>query len=294
MKRILLCIIVLCGVSGLSALNFSLDRDSILIGDQVTLSVYGPNFPTLDELNQGNIVALQQWLDTTNENNKQIIVQKTTLTCFEIGLHWLKLGNDSIQLTVNDVPNVDTTKADIRDISPIMKEPYTFWEIFRWILLAIVVAALIFGICYIVKRKKANQPIISIPKAPPLPADQQALNDLEALRLKQLWQQGRIKEYHTELTDIVRNYLEKRYGIASTEMTSDQTIEQFDNAHRGTHDSSTTALLTDILQTADMVKFAKKEPLPYEHDRSMNSATDFIRKAEADKAATEVGKEAQA
>ncbi|MBP9990905.1 MAG: hypothetical protein KBT45_05705 [Bacteroidales bacterium] len=294
MKRILLCIIVLCGVSGLSAQNFSLDRDSILIGDQVTLSVYGPNFPTLDELNQGNIVALQQWLDTTNENNKQIIVQKTTLTCFEIGLHWLKLGNDSIQLTVNDVPNVDTTKADIRDISPIMKEPYTFWEIFRWILLAIVVAALIFGICYIVKRKKANQPIISIPKAPPLPADQKALNDLEALRLKQLWQQGRIKEYHTELTDIVRNYLEKRYGIASTEMTSDQTIEQFNNVHRNTTDSNASALLADILQTADMVKFAKSEPLPYEHDRSMNNATEFIRKAEADKSATEAGKEEQA
>ena len=294
MKRILICIIVLCGVSGLSAQNFSLDRDSILIGDQVTLSAYGPNFPTLDELNQGEIVALQQWLDTTNENNKQKIVQKTTLTCFEVGLHWLKLGEDSILLIVNDVPNVDTTKADIRDISPIMKEPYTFWEIFRWILLALIIAAVIAAICIIVKRKKANQPIISIPKAPPLPADQQALQDLETLRQKQLWQQGRIKEYHTELTDIVRNYLEKRYGIASTEMTSDQTIEQFNLAHNNTAASNAVTLLSEILQTADMVKFAKSEPLPYEHDRSMNNATDFIRKAESDKAATEGGKEAQA
>ena len=103
--------------------------------------------------------------------------------------------------------------------------------------------------------------------------DERALDNLEALRQKQLWQSGRVKEYHTELTDTVRTFIEEATGIRATDMTSDETIEEMENG-KWTVDNS---LLRDIFTTADLVKFAKSEPLPHEHDRSMSEATEFVK-----------------
>ena len=84
-----------------------------------------------------------------------------------------------------------------------------------------------------------------------------------------------VKEYHTRLTDIVRNYLEETYGIQSTEMTSDQTLEAFQGTAVCTEQTS--SMLSQMLQTADMVKFAKSQPLPYQHDLSMKQAVEFVK-----------------
>ena len=84
-----------------------------------------------------------------------------------------------------------------------------------------------------------------------------------------------MKEYHTELTDILRNYLEETYHIQSTEMTTDQTLDSFQSSLAYSEDNY--AKLRQILQTADMVKFAKSEPLPYQHDLSMTQAVDFVK-----------------
>lgn len=255
----------------------SLDSSSIAIGSQATLMVKNASsYPTLDALSQGDIEALTQRFDTSTAT------QYTTLTCFEEGEHWLHVTeSDSILLTVRDVPNVDTASAEIRDIADIADEPYTFWEIFRWFLLAIGIAALIAAIVYVVKRIKAHKPIIEMPKAPPLPPDTRALKALEDLRQRQLWQQGLVKEYHTDLTDIVRAYLEEAHSIPSTDMTTDETLEAFTQQLKGIvpgQDYDTLYnMLGRMLRTADMVKFAKSEPLPYEHDQSMTDAVALIK-----------------
>ena len=88
-----------------------------------------------------------------------------------------------------------------------------------------------------------------------------------------MWQSGRVKEYHTELTDTVRTFIEEATGIRATDMTSDETIEEMESK-KWTVDNS---LLRDIFTTADLVKFAKSEPLPHEHDRSMSEATEFVK-----------------
>lgn len=264
---------VVCGAQGV----MKLDTNNITLGDQVTLSMKGmKEYPTLEQLNQNDVVALREWYDTATNT------MFATLTSFEEGNHVIKFSDDdSLVLVVNDVADVDTTKNDIKDISGIIKMPYTFWEIFRWILLAIAVAALGAGIWWVSKRLKAHKPIIELPKAPPVPADVKALDALEKLRLKQMWQQGKIKEYHTELTDIVRMYLEEDWGIASTDMTSDQTLDAFESTRARTEENE--AMLRRILRTADMVKFAKSEPLPFEHDRSLSDANGFVKELAAEK-----------
>lgn len=249
---------------------YQLDTNNITIGDQVTLSISGvENYRTLEELNQNGVVALKQWEDTVKR------IQYTTLTSFDEGNHSIMFGaEDSLVLAVNDVEGVDTVNVQIKDIAPIIKVNYTFWEIFRWILLGLAVAALIVGIIYIVKRVKAHKPIIELHPEPVIPPDEKALKALETLRRKELWQTGKVKEYYTELTDIVRNYLEEAWGINSTDMTSDETLDAYHDSRA--YDESCETKLRQMLRTADMVKFAKGEPLPNEHTQAMSHAVEFV------------------
>lgn len=249
--------------------QYRLDSTTFLIGDQTVLTIEPTDiYPTMEELSSNDIVAVRQWTDSASGKFC------TALTCFEEGEHWLHVGDDSVLLTVRDVPNVDTTNANIRDIADIMRQPYTFGEIAKVAGIILGILALLAAIVYVIIRIKSHKPIIELPQTPPLPPHTHALNSLEELRQRQLWQQGKVKEYHTELTDIVRNYLEEAYGIQSTEMTTDQTIDAFRGCQA--HTADTESLLMLMLQTADMVKFAKSEPLPYQHDLSLTQAVKFI------------------
>lgn len=250
--------------------KFQLDSTTIMLGDQTVLAIEpSAIYPSLEDLTNNDIVAVNQWIDSTNGNFC------TALTSFEEGEHWLHVGVDSVLITVKDVPNVDTTNTNIRDIANILRQPYTFGEIAKVVGIVLGILALVAAIIFIVIRIKQHKPIITIPQAPPLPADVRALDALETLRQQQLWQQGRVKEYHTQLTDIVRNYLEETYSIPSTEMTSDQTLDAFHSCSAYTEDAS--SLLQQMLQTADMVKFAKSQPQPYQHDLSMTQAVNFVK-----------------
>ena len=269
---------------------------TITLGDQLdlVLSVNAPKMPTVafpvaEELSRNDMIVLSQRIDTLQETNGYTLRQHSTVTSFEVGDHGIgaitiqvgmngpllpMICPDSLTLTVLDVPDVDTTKTEIKDIAGIMKEPYTFWEIFRWFLLALIVAALVWATIFVVGKLKKHEPIIAIPQAPPTPPDNQALDELEQLRTKGLWQSGRVKEYHTELTDIIRQYMSGQFGIDSTEMTSDQTLDSFRESPY--YKAENYEQLLQMLHTADMVKFAKAEPQPYEHDQSMTNAKLFV------------------
>lgn len=257
-------------LTGQSQTVGSLDTNNVTIGDQVTLSISGTdNYRTADELAQNGVVVVKQWEDTVNN------IQYTTLTSFDEGEHVIKLGeNDSLVLAVNDVEGVDTVNVEIKDIADIIKVRYTFWEIFRWVLLGLAVAAVAVGIIYVVRRVKAHKPIIELHPEPIVPPDERALKDLETLRREELWQNGKVKEYYTELTDIVRRYLEEAWQINSTDMTSDETLEAYHTSRAA--DEGNEAKLRQMLRTADMVKFAKGEPLPNEHTQAMNHAVEFV------------------
>ena len=257
-------------LTGQSQTVGSLDTNNVTIGDQVTLSISGTdNYRTADELAQNGVVVVKQWEDTVNN------IQYTTLTSFDEGEHVIKLGeNDSLVLAVNDVEGVDTVNVEIKDIADIIKVRYTFWEIFRWVLLGLAVAAVAGGIIYVVRRVKAHKPIIELRPEPVVPPDERALKDLETLRREELWQNGKVKEYYTELTDIVRRYLEEAWQINSTDMTSDETLEAYHTSRAA--DEGNEAKLRQMLRTADMVKFAKGEPLPNEHTQAMNHAVEFV------------------
>lgn len=273
------------------------DTNGITIGDHVTLTISAENpgngfvlFPAPDEITQGNIEVIAQTQDTTMDDNGKVlkINQRSTITSFTEGVDTIgplvvrvQTGNDTametlwtepLLLAVNTV-EVDTNQA-IKDIEDVMRIPLTFKEILPWLLLALALAAIGVGVWFLVKYLRKRKNNVTEPAKPAIPPDTLALEQLEQLRVEGLWKQGRVKDYHTNLTDILRQYLYNQYDIDATEMTSDQitdacaetpdiSAEQNDN-------------LRQILQTADLVKFAKAEPQPWEHDRSMSLSVDFV------------------
>ncbi len=145
--------------------------------------------------------------------------------------------------------------------------------LFPWplIILAVLVAAW-FGWKYY-QRHKANAPVVVV-KEKPVPAHIVAMQALEALSDKKLWQNGRDKQYHTELTDILRQYIERRFEVPAMEKTSEEILDELYELAES--QKASLANLKQILSIADLVKFAKYQPLADENQLSFMNAKMFV------------------
>ena len=107
------------------------------------------------------------------------------------------------------------------------------------------------------------------------PADEVALEKLDIIREQKIWQSGRVKEYHTELTDVVREYIVRRFEVSSVEQTSDETLRAMRlllNEKKELFEQ-----LRKMLTLADLVKFAKWTTTPDENEQSLRSAYTFVK-----------------
>lgn len=272
-----------------------LDSGTIKIGEQTKLHlvVHQPlnqrvNFPQLKDTLTGKIQLVgQPKLDTLIDqaDRKQATVTQTyTITSFDAGSYNVpsfSFGTKGGVLTSNDVNllvqtvKVDTTKA-IYDIKQPFTVSYTFFDWLRdnwiWVLLGLVIGLAIIGLIHYLKNRPKKQPVVQEVKVY-IPAHAEALNKIKELRERKLWQQGEVKVYHSELSDIIREYLEKRYVIKTQEKTTD---EIFAGLKYLDIDNESRDLLRRILLLADLVKFAKENPLPPENEQSIENAIAFI------------------
>jgi len=179
---------------------------------------------------------------------------------------------EAILLEVSTLPV--NMEQEIKDIKKPIEAPYTFREALPWIIGFIL--AIVFGylIYYFLKKRKKAEPVFKAAPKPKLPPHRIALDALDDLRYKKLWQSGQIKEYHTELTDIIRDYMLGKFNIHAMEFTSEEILAAINGT--STNDEAKDKL-RQTLQLADQVKFAKYQPLPLEHDSSLNNAIDFVK-----------------
>ncbi len=297
--KLILCVL-LWSIAGIalaqqSSLRASLEKDSILIGDQVDLQLVfkGPekamiSWPELtDTLSSDVEIIRQSPIDTNRQEGKIQLSRSFTITSFDSGKHLIgpfrvsfELPGDTtkfvgisqvLDLNVLNVA-VDTTKA-IKPIKGPKEAPLTFSEIWPWLLIGFGSLLIIGGIWYYIYMRKRSRPLIPVRQKPRLPAHIHALNELEKLKQKKLWQAGKIKEYYTDLTDILRLYMEERFGINAMEMTSFEIMQQLEKDHMpGGALEKAAATFT----LSDMVKFAKEKPLPSDNDTSWENARAFI------------------
>lgn len=304
MKRLLfqifIFILTFSRVSGQDVnVTAKFDSSAIYIGDQIkfTLSVVKPaglniRIPLLKDTLCKNITILSGPVtDSTTEANGRIrIDSKYLVTSFDSGFYQIRpqfaemkneggikrFYSDYSQLNVMRVKiaPADTT-LKIFDIIKPYRSPLTFGEIIPWVLAAIIVAALIwFIVRYIRNHRKKNTGEVTVVN--PDPAHVIAFRELEILKNKELWQKGELKKYYSELTEILRQYLENRYSVYSLEMTTMETLEAL--LKTGFKKDATYNQIKVVLTGADLVKFAKHIPEPEENVNHFDNAWDFIEK----------------
>ncbi|MFO7658437.1 MAG: hypothetical protein R6W78_15375, partial [Bacteroidales bacterium] len=167
---------------------------------------------------------------------------------------------------------LDTTNT-IRDIKAIEKAPLSFTEVYPFVLAVLFIGVLIWFALYYLKKKKNNQPIISRIKTEE-PPHIIAMRELEALRAGKLWQRKEVKLYYSRLTEIIRRYLERRYKILAMEQTTDEIMTEL-VAGRLIQPEDL-KILKMMLERADLVKFAKGDPLPDENEQHYDNACKFV------------------
>jgi hypothetical protein len=136
-------------------------------------------------------------------------------------------------------------------------------------------AALIGVFIWYYRKRKRKEPVFSLKPVTILLPHETALRELENLRVKKLWQAGRVKEYHSELTEILRKYIEDRFKVPALEQTSAEIINSLSDP--AICQPPSIDKLGSLLILADMVKFAKARPLALENEKSLSEGIEFVK-----------------
>jgi len=283
MKRILFPIFFFSATL-LFGQNLSLDTNSIKIGEQITLSITADFekeetfvWPTFnDTITAGIEIVERSKIDSTEKENSISLSQKFTITAWDSGSYYITpIVFNNNKKTEGFILNVQTVvleeNAEIKDIKPPIKAPYGWSDIWPF-LLGIILIILIY---FLLKKYVFTKKNIAEKTKPKIiiPSDIIALNELAILKDKQLWQEGKLKQYHSKISEILRTYLEERFQILALELPTFDILQNLKNKGIAKEDLES---LATILQRADLAKFAKNKPIDVENKQSMEQSVIFV------------------
>lgn len=311
--RLLLCLMAMhCILAATSTaraqvtVDVAIDSLELLVGQQtrislqvsanVTDSVQLPQYQPGDTLTAGVEVVKTRPVvrELLNEDKRVLLTADYIITSFDSALYYLppmqvkvngaNYASNSLALRVLSIP-VDTLHTDVFfPIDDIMAPQFT-WDDWKYVFWSALLAALLVGLSlYLYIALRDNRPIVRIIRlAPPVPPHTQAMQEIDSIKAEKVWQAEDSKQYYTRLTATLRTYIQRRFGFNAMEMTSAQIIEHL----TAMNDKESINELTQLFETADLVKFAKYNTLINENDRNLVCAIEFINhtKEEEDKTA---------
>lgn len=281
--------------AGRSQIKASLDSLQLTMGQQTIARVdivKGADAPSellVDKNAFPAQVEIIDWLegDTTDIGNGLVEIKHGLLIqSFDSGVYTIPpfllvsgpdtIRSNSLSLKVNPVDVTALTDIHpIADVAEFDSKWYDWlpdWITDYWVYILLGLLIVAGGVCaYLIMSKKVNVTIL--PQKKRLPPDQIAFNRLNALKEAQLWEKGQEKEYYTRLIDILRDYLQERFGINAMEMTSSQILKAL-RANEETRLSH--SRMERVVEIADFVKFAKVRPLPDDNVRAFSDAMQFV------------------
>lgn len=296
-RKLCLSLICFCCVLTVTAqsvtVDASIDSLQILIGEQTRIKIeasfdakYKAIFPQFnDTIIKGVEIIDIAKPDTQYLNDRQrlLITQEYMVTSFDSALYYLPpfevivdnkpYKSKALALKVYSIP-VDTLHADQFFGQKTIMEPPFAWEDWASVIwFSILSIPLLALVIFLLVRFNDNKPIIKkIKVEPKLPPHQQAMKEIARIKEEKVWQKGNPKEYYTELTETIRTYIKDRFVFNALEMTSSEIIDKL----LSIKDKESIQDLKFLFETADLVKFAKFDPLINENDLNLVNAIEFI------------------
>ena len=264
------------------------DTTNIRIGEQFLFQILVKDtanviFPEKLE----NLTSLEIVENIKIDTFKNSLIKKYLMTGFDSGAFYIPSQQifiknrafitDSILINVATIAT-DTTKQKMFPIKAIQNEPLVYDDFkpyIIWLLLALLLIGAV--IYYLVTSKKPT--ITEEEGIAALAPFEEAIEKLQELDTKLLWQNNEIKKYYSELTEIVRAYIEKELKIPALEITTHELVDILSDFNKTkTIDASkeTIKKLNALLQEADLVKFAKSTPLSHEIEEDRRDAEEVL------------------
>lgn len=286
--------------SGIYAQTMSLDTNRMRIGEHNALhfsldaskwnvqNIVWPSFNEILTEHKFEIVEIGNQDTVFDEKNNILALnQKIVFSVFDSGSYVIpsigiaEMGADSndfvtftesLMLEVLTIP-VDTTLA-FRDIKGPMKEPIRFSEVLPYILMVLLFFAIIGLVFYFYNRYKKQKPLFRMMERETLKPHDWALSELTKIKNKKLSQQGRVKDFYVEITDVLRRYLEEEFQLGALEMTSSEILSKLRSEK---FDSEIIESVSFVLSNADLAKFAKSTPSDVDNEKCMELSFSIVR-----------------
>lgn len=234
-------------------------------------------------------------VERTADADSNIIVRQTlSLMTFDtgyvqvpsVGLAYAKNADDPMRMRAYTDPislQVNTIAVDtIQPFRPIVEpitQPLSMKDMFPWLLGALLLVLLGFGVWFLLRHRKPTVDAHGEPvKGPVKPPYNKAIDDLTALRQQKLWQAGKVKEYYASLSDITREYIEGQFQVNAVEMTTEDILDEVRDLN---FSSQVYGKLKQSMELSDLVKFAKYTASSLENDNAMTDVTDFVNESYA-------------
>jgi hypothetical protein len=272
-----------------SMVQASFDTTTVAVGDAVELRViaFGTQPDTLLLNNwptnwaDSNVVTRSGWQRGAGTKQWRYRLQMVMLDSGQWHLPPVQIRNreglftasDSLLIEVLNIPITSTDPNDLADIKPIWREPARWTD--YWWLIALLTIPLLGGLIWWAVLRYFNHKKLSHRlKASGMTAREWALRELDILAEKRLWQNGDVKAYHTELTQILRLFVQHEWNIPARYKTSTEIVQQF--RQRQLLPEAQIVPLEAILNQADLVKFARNRPQATYHEQAMEVARLWI------------------
>lgn len=294
-RMLLLAVCLLAGFTAgaqQTLIDVKVDTADILIGQQTTLHVTVTTDPNRriiiplpgDTLMTGVEVLSVSDADSTVADGRLVIRRNILVTSFDSSLYLLPpfiaidgadtIASNQVALKVSTVPVDVDNPEQFYDIKDVWKPPFVLADYYPWIFGILTALFIICVIGYLIQRYRRHRSEVPVkPAEPELPPYEVAIRELDSIKDQKLWQQGLNKEYYTQVTDTLRRYISRRYGVNAMEKTSEEILAIIE---RETDERPVYDTLRQVLRLSDYVKFAKLHPLPDENDESMRNAYLFV------------------
>ena len=266
----------------------TLDTNAILIGEQISFKIEcvdiekAINWPLFnDTIVDGIEIISRSEIDTISNSNTDkntySFSQEYLITSWDSGAYYIapiKLNSNlSTEGLLLNVMSVSTDQnSEIKDIKEPLDAEYEFKDFMIWIILLLTIILIVYLLKKYVFNTKDKVEKKIIKKI--IPAHITALKELNHIEQKELWQSGKIKQYHSGISEILRKYMEHRFQFIALELTTDEILSHINN----NISREEYVELQQVLQRADLAKFAKSKPNEEENKQSMELAKRFVDK----------------